>query len=391
MKVILLSDLWTGILPVIFEGSEKPTGMPAFFNTFSKLNSDGNVESVECHFFAPRDKIKGPVLLAESFSEKTTVKVYGYANKFHLLFLASWLILSLTLRLLISKKSKTVLYGHGAIGTLAGFVSMFSNVPNVRRIYGTFLVDIIDRSNFKMFLTYPLAYMAFSLPHKYLVVTNDGTHGNKVYRKICGADDSKLKFLVNGVDLSEEKWNRSSSGVISYIARIDQWKNQLLAIQAFGRSDYLKKNFRLVIAGPTYNREYYQKLVTTAKDLGVASSVEFAGSLSRDGVNKLLKDSDVTLSLYDTSNFGNVLIEAIQMGVPLITRNINDSLSVLPVETYIAVSAYSVSEVSESIENSLMDRDLLYSVSEKARSHSRVLFTSWDNRAQLEIDLLLDN
>lgn len=385
MKVIIISDFWTGMRPIVLDGSNKPSGMPAFYNTLLAMESDERISQVECHFVGVGSN---SIATYENKSfRKVKFIVYNYNSKIFLLKRLFGIVFEQSRNLNKESNKNMVLFGHGAIGSICGIISKLTGIKNTRRVYGTFLVDLIHFSKFRMFLKYPLAYSLFSLPHEKLIVTNDGTHGDMVYKKING-NQNKLHFLVNGVNKKEHHYNPRK--IISYVARIDRWKQQDVAIRAFYESKYAKENYTLKIAGPIYDKDYYQELVLLVSKLNLNGKVEILGPLSKEDADNLLVQSALTLSFYDTSNFGNVFIEALQIGVPILSLNINGSLDYVDRSAYIQLENYDITHISQRMDSVLQDDKYLEEKSFLAISFSKKAFTSWDERASSEVNILLD-
>lgn len=387
MKVVIISDFWTGMQPVVLNNSNKPAGMPAFYNTLVAMNADPRINEIDCHFVG-----LGENNAIEQFSNsnfnKVNFIVYRYNSKLSLLRRLTRIIFEQSKVMKNLGGENVSLFGHGAIGAICGFISMFTGITNTRRVYGTFLVDLMHLSNFKMFLRCPLAFLLFKLPHKNLIVTNDGTHGDRVYKKIHGTVNN-LHFLVNGVNKAELVHNPRR--VISYVARIDRWKQQHLAVEAFSRSKFAKGNYKLKIAGPIYDQEYYNELLALITKLGLESQVEILGPLAKEDAANLLASSSLTFSLYDTSNFGNVFIESLQIGVPILSYNINGSLNFVDEDAYIGINNYDVIHIAERLDEVLANPKFLNDISTRSRSFAKNAFTSWDERASLEVNILLES
>ncbi|MCP4588116.1 glycosyltransferase family 4 protein [Pseudoalteromonas sp.] len=386
MKVVIISDFWTGMHPVVLNNSSRPAGMPAFYNTLVAMNADPRISEIDCHFVGVGDK-DGIEQFANSDLNKVNFIVYRYNSKLSLLRKLTRITFEQSKEIKKLGCENVSLYGHGAIGSICGFISKFTGIANTRRVYGTFLVDLMHLSNFKMFLKYPLAFLLFKLPHKNLIVTNDGTHGDRVYKKIHGNVDN-LHFLVNGVNKVELLHNPER--VLSYVARIDRWKQQHLAIEAFSISKFAKGNYKLKIAGPIYDREYYNELLALITEFGLESQVEVLGPLAKEDAANLLASSSLTFSLYDTSNFGNVFIESLQIGVPILSYNINGSLNFVDEDAYIGINNYDVTHIAERLDEALANPRFLNDISTRSRSFAKTNFASWNERASLEVNILLE-
>nr|WP_243893097.1 glycosyltransferase [Shewanella algae] len=209
-----------------------------------------------------------------------------------------------------------------------------------------------------------------------------------VYKRINGNLEG-LHFLVNGVN--KVSLTHQPENIISYVARIDRWKQQHLAIEAFAKTEYARKNYTLKIAGPIYDDKYNKELMALISKLGLENSVQLLGSLSRENTDKLLVKSSLTLSLYNTSNFGNVFIESLQNGVPILSCNINGSLDYVDEDCYIQLDNYDVESIALRLDSVLKDKKYLEELSTNSVNFSKKAFVSWSDRAALEVDILLNS
>lgn len=98
------------------------------------------------------------------------------------------------------------------------------------------------------------------------------------------------------------------------IARLEPQKNQALLIRAFARVP--DTNSRLVILGKGHLLVELQGL---ARELGVSERVYFAGF--QTDIQSYLSQSDCFVFSSDYEGLGNVLIEALQAGLPVISTD----------------------------------------------------------------------
>jgi len=295
--------------------------------------------------------------------------------------------------MLVKKNKIDLIYGHGSIGALAGILSLFSKKPNIRRIYGTFLYKEIKKTKISLFIKHPLEYLTFSLPAKYIIITNDGTHGDRVFKKI-GNKRAKLIFILNGVDKSMEKKIKPvhfalPRRYISYISRIDYWKRQDLAIEALNILKQKGLNIPLYIVGPIYNTKYYTFLETLIEKYELTNSIYLIGALPQEETWFVLKNSYLTLSLYQTSNLGNVFLESLVLGVPVIAINNNGSLDFSPQDTFYSVNSSSPYVIARAIEDLWNNKKKRDNISYNAKNFALNSLMTWEERTKLEIDLLL--
>ena len=393
MRILYVFSLWTGMQNFFLKGEEKITGMPAFANVFFRLLENKNIEKLYLLLFLRYKEISNNhnINIPLKFKNKLEIVPIFYTNSYDLLFKIP---ISLLKGIMLVKKNKIdLIYGHGSIGALAGILSLFSKKPNIRRIYGTFLYKEIKDSKISLFMKHPLEYLAFSLPAKCVIITNDGTHGDAVFKKI-GNKGTMLIFILNGVDKSmEEKIKPVPFALpqkyISYIARIDYWKRQHLAIEALNILKQKGLNIPLYIIGPTYNTKYYSFLKTLIEKYELTNFVYLIGALPREETWFILKNSYLTLSLYETSNLGNVFLESLVLGVPVIGINNNGSLDFFPQDTFYSVDSdkpYVIARAIEDLWNNKKKRD---NISYNAKNFALNSLMTWEERTKLEIDLLL--
>ncbi|HIE15261.1 TPA: glycosyltransferase [Candidatus Bathyarchaeota archaeon] len=394
INICYIMSLSTAMEGFFFDGDNRVFGMPAFAHVFFKLLSDKKFNHIYVLLFINREKFRRDsfdISVPKPFRRKIMVKPFIIRNKMHL-----FLMLPLCIcygMFLIKKHNIDILYGHGSIGALAGILSLLSRTPNIRRLYGTFLYKEANKSKCHIFIRHPLEYLAFALPSKSVIITNDGTHGDLVYKKI-GNKRAKLVFLLNGIDAEIEKKVKPvkfalSPQYLSYVARIDYWKRQHLAIEALAILDKKGLGIPLYIVGPVINGEYFIRIKKLVKRYNIEHLVHFTGAIPREEALYVLKTSYLTMSLYDTSNLGNVFLESLRMGTPIVALNNNGSLDIFPEDAYCAIKSDNAAEVAKAIEQLLLDKNRRHTISKKAKLYAQNLI-SWRDRANVEIKLLME-
>ena len=139
-------------------------------------------------------------------------------------------------------------------------------------------------------------------------------------------------FIVpNGLDLAEfenlpsrsharEKWGIDpNTQVILYIGRLVKGKGLDLLIKAFALAERILPKALLILAGPDSGLEKgLRKLVSSLK---LESKVWFTGYVPPEKRNSLLRAADLLTLLSKGENFGNVAVEAMLAGVPVLISN----------------------------------------------------------------------
>ncbi len=91
-----------------------------------------------------------------------------------------------------------LIYAHNQYAALSGYLlSRLWRIPNVTRLYGTFLADLMKKP--LVSLRYPTAAAGYLVPSDLLICANDGTRGDEVAQKFS-VSDRRFCFWQNGVE-----------------------------------------------------------------------------------------------------------------------------------------------------------------------------------------------
>ena len=222
-----------------------------------------------------------------------------------------------------------LVYAHNQYAAAAGrIVGKMLQVPNVTRLYGTFLADLMKRP--LVWLRYPVAAAGYLVPHDLLICCNDGTRGDEVARKLR-IDLTRFRFWQNGVDLPAEKPALSredlaerykASGLrpdrpwILSCSRLSYWKRIDRMLRALRHARDNGCDCQLVIAGNGPERE---SLLKVAEELALNEDVAWLGGVSHDEIWALMNLCKVFMITNDVTNRCNPLYEAMCAGVPVVT------------------------------------------------------------------------
>ena len=392
-NIMLISPFWTGVRSFFLRGENEFRGMPAFTNTFFSLLKNENVDKIFIVFFGR--KIETNFKINKKYKNK--IKIYGFSHSNGISALRAIILLFFTAIGIIIKNKISVIYGHGSTSGLAGIIGNLTRVPNVRRIYGTFLCDKLDKSKMNIFLKHPLEYFAFSLPAKAIICTNDGTKGDLVFNKI-GHKKSPFYFWLNGIDkvhkdiLSYEevdkKYKIGFKPQICYLARIDIWKRQHLLVEALKVLSNKNEFYNTIIAGPIINKKYHQELKNSIEYNGLSKSVKLIPGLTKQESISVIKNSNISVSFYDFSNLGNVFLESISLGTVMLTENINNSLELIDNNLFYNTNPLDSEKTAEMIEYIFNNHKNLSLKSKEAVLFSHKQLLAWNQRADKELDLL---
>lgn len=391
MEILLLTNVWTGATPFFYDGISDSKGMPAFNNVFLRLLVDPRVSIVHVIIWQPDKNIKLP----KEYIDK--IKFYVIPKRSNGLINNLKLVYETTLlgiRIVNNNPKIEKLVGFGALGGITSIIGKLVKIPDFRRIYGTFLINEIKYSKISIFLKHPLEYLAFSTNGKGLIVTNDGTKGDLVFKKI-GARNLPFYFPMNGVDkniinnIKKPKFELPDKFLV-YAGRLDPWKRQNLLLEALGTLKRNGKKFpKTYIVGSIFDDAYTKSLHSIIERFGLQSNIHFIYGLPIQEVHYMLYHSTLTFSLYHTSNLGNVFIESMQLGVPMIAINDTGSLNDIDKGAYYELKSSEVKQIAEAIELLLENEKKREELKKAAIYFANKSLNSWQSRAQYEIDLFL--
>ena len=227
------------------------------------------------------------------------------------------------------KREFDLVYAHNQYAALAGWLTgKILRIPNVSRLYGTFLADLIKKP--LVWLRYPVASAGFLIPHSLLICANDGTRGAEVAKKL-GIDMCRFRFWQNGVDFPEQPpkitrkellkphaetgLRKDSCWVIS-CSRLSYWKHidRILHALAYARSAGCDCQLLVAGAGPEKFR-----LANLVQRLNIANNVIWLGTVEHKHIWELMNVADVFMITNDVTNRCNPLFEAICAGLPVIS------------------------------------------------------------------------
>jgi glycosyltransferase involved in cell wall biosynthesis len=219
--------------------------------------------------------------------------------------------------------------------------------------------------------------LAFTSGCDKLIVTDDGTGGDRVARRL-GVPQKKFYFWRNGVEIPPVS-TREPDGLVRVIslARLDGWKRVDRIIRAFSTAAWENDSLVLDIVG---GGPEFDSLVQLAYSLGVPNAIHFHGQISRSRALQLLSSSDIYISTNDYSNISNSLLEAMSAAKVIIALNTGRTFEVVSWDTGLLVD--SEEELSDAILFAALPTTRL--LGEGALKYSREHFESWESRINRE-------
>lgn len=336
------------------------------------------------------------------FLPPTFLKRYGRLLKIGLLF--RWLdhgimtgrMYKAAREVMGNDVGNTVLYAYEVFGVKAcRRLSRETGVPLVTRFQGTVLSNI-PNTLINHIRRYP-SYQALAARADCVIMTDDGTFGARMLAEL--GNNSPTLFLRNGLELMERDlpamkaafdraaFRKSLSAgpddtVFLTVSRLTGWKRVDRAIDGFASFLKTGRSGRLLIVGDGDTRPALEK---QAEALGIADKVTFTGSVPHSGTYDYMMSCDVFLSLYDLSNAGNPLLEAMALGTCIVTLDTGDTASVVRNgENAVLLTAETLPALGGVLAELAQDRALREKLGANAALYAQSHFQTWAQRMDTE-------
>ena len=296
----------------------------------------------------------------------------------------------------IAKEIKPdIVYGHTSYGApVAWLIAKRFGVPNITRLYGTFLFPILN--NTIRLIGKCEEVIAFKIPSSYLIVTDDGTYGNRVAKHLK-VPDEKVIFWRNGVnrylnprfDIDELKLSlglRADQRLVLTASRLAEWKKVDRLINAIPEVVSEMPDVMFVILGDGPEKA---KLINLAETLGVTQYLNFKGDVSQEIVAKYMNAADVFVSLFDLSNVSNAVQEAMACGKCVLALNSGDTSTLVEhKQTGMLLELNQIPQLPAILKSLLKDENLRRQLGDNASKFANVHMPVWEVRAQNEVKLV---
>ncbi|WP_297432221.1 glycosyltransferase [uncultured Cetobacterium sp.] len=139
-----------------------------------------------------------------------------------------------------------------------------------------------------------------------------------------GIDSSKIITIYNGIDnIKYRNIENEKLEVINFItvSVLNERKNVEFLVNVIYKLYYEEniKNIKFKIIG---NGPFYNKILNKITELKLENVINLCGNIKREEVYNLLKQSDIFLFSSKSEGFGLSVVEALKIGLPVITSNI---------------------------------------------------------------------
>lgn len=322
------------------------------------------------------------------------VPIWGHLfNYFYFAYL--WLKIQYLFR--AQKMNPQVVYAAGPwMSLIAAQLPLKQDVLRVHRFYGTSIPLNYPRT-IKNRFRYALKLAGYRKVGDLAIMTNDGTRGDAFLLSL-GWPVSRLRFLTNGLhfpqlsmdknqarSLAISKWAiPESHRILLTVSRLAAWKRVDRAIHLLQEILLDCPNTSLIIAGDGEEMDTLRRLV---QEKGLSDNCIFTGGVGKDDLDILYRSSDVFITLYDHSNAGNPLFEAMVRACCIYTFRSPEVLAYLDEQSAVLVEPGNPD--AEALKRILRNPEAREQMGENAQSASLRHFQSWEQRMHVEMQEIL--
>jgi glycosyltransferase involved in cell wall biosynthesis len=207
-----------------------------------------------------------------------------------------------------------------------------------------------------------------------------------------GTDKEKITIIPNGVDIkkfnpsnqSEEIRNKYGHDILLFSGLMVPRKNVPVLLKAMPQVIKEFPDVHLLLTGEGYALDDYKIL---SKSLGIQNNVDFLGYIDDEYLTKLYATSDIFVFPSALEGFGQVLLEAMASGTPVICTD-KPPMSKIIGNGGITFKLNDSKDLAEKIIELLMNRDEL----KKLKKNSQIIAKKydWDHIAYLYLKYIND-
>ncbi len=293
----------------------------------------------------------------------------------------------------IRNKESFIFYGYEIYGVpVAKILSFINKRPLISRFQGTILMPLTKKKFWR--IKYWQHVLAMKIHSDLIIMTNDGTQGDQILQMV-NSSNINIEFLTNGVeadsrindldlDSIKEKFAiNKEHRILLTVSRLVNWKRLDRIINSLPFMLEENKNITLIIVGDGREKE---NLIDLVKKLQLDDNVKFVGSVPHDELYELYGIADIFISLYDLSNVGNPLLEALSYGMCVVTLNNGDTGKFIQNgENGILLGLNEISNLPVILISLLNDNAKISSLGKSAKLSAHRNLWSWDQRIEYEI------
>lgn len=402
MRVFFLTLEWSALRRFVRREVGFPEGMPSVYRPWLRYKERGyNVDVFIVGDFEKRDIVNFHgcnihLVPSPKFFQKRT---WPFPLNQLRLLVDNIFIYSAVASVAKDLQPPDIIYTYRLDFTLLGWAlakryhSLF-----IKRLFGTWAyANWCQSKALRHKINMLFDFLRWLWPSDMLIVTNDGTEGDKV-AKLLRISESKFRMWLNGVDKEVLPGRENSLAlrsrlglsqehfVLMCLSRLAGWKRQDRVIRAMPLILKEVPNAKLVIVGDGSKRQELEEMV---QELNLEAHIQFTGMIEHNKVRDMMGITDVFLQTNDLSCLGNTLLEAMVCGRALVTWDVGGTRDVIVDDENGCLMPDAEPEtIAETVTALAKDPKRLKRLAQGARRYAKEHLQSWDERLNMEIDIV---
>ncbi len=277
-----------------------------------------------------------------------------------------------------------VLWGYERMGVI---VSHFlrRRIPHrlfITSFQGTVLYPYLGiYSKRKIVREFPLEYFSHKVKADLIIMTDDGTQGDKVLEAFKHNRDN-IVFIPNGVqvsnytqdiDINSKIMNIISKSKYTFVtaSRLVVWKRIDRSIVVFKHFLTLEPNSHLIIIGDGPEKQSIEDMIDR---YSLRDSITLTGFLDHKRTIQIIKHASMLFSFCDYSNMTNSIQEAAYLNIPVATINDGSTDSILNEENSVKAN------ISQDFAQEIASEIILFFRNPDRKTNSNGNIFTWDER-----------
>jgi glycosyltransferase involved in cell wall biosynthesis len=193
------------------------------------------------------------------------------------------------------------------------FTILFTKKPIIWSARGELDPKALKYSRYKKI---PVLWLIKMLPSHRIIFHVTSSQEDQYLKKIFKTANS---ILIPNLMIFPLILNLQTQNYLLYIGRIHPKKAiENLIISCSKNQSFINSNFKLIIVG-NYNNEYGRKLIRLTKEKKLYDSkIQFLGHVEGIKKQKIYNQAYFTFLPSHTENFGNVVLESLAQGTPVV-------------------------------------------------------------------------
>ena len=386
LNIAIIVQFYSGLKTILDHSHWSHSGSPAYYNFIKLVDRSVDIKyqlilletvtgckGVQKLYL---DNLKYPIIILPYFSITLSSRIplvkkienfYNKIRQYYLVFI-------------YTKKSNFYYVDRDNI--IFSFVALyFKKTKVIIRLLGvteSLFMHLTSRNN-------PLSKIiksVFNNSNVNFICSNDGSYAETVKIKY----GSKFHLLFNGVNKDlQRNFKKSNKLRIVYLSRIVKDKGHEDFIYGVAKSKLINSlDIKIIGDGNLKN-----DMVDLTNNLALANCIDFIGLLNHSSALDELSKTDLVISMNHDGVFGNGVLEAAKMGIPLIVLKHPGSPSSSKYNLFeLQRDENLLDNIGKTIDRAYTDKEWLLDLENKSKEFASYYLHDWSSRVNSELKIV---